>query len=164
VATSAGLKRQIAEFCARQQVSCQDLTGGTVDFLSRQSGVIPRSDHDLLHRVDSAYCDRINAMSYTLDHDDGLGREPAKRERECTGRRLVQPLRVVDDGEQRTLVGRLREQCQDGQSGEETIWRRTFAQAECNPQGVALRCGQSLHDMHQRRAQLVQGGVREFHL
>ena len=68
-----------------------------------------------------------------------LRQKSARHERENPCRDLVQPLRVVDDGEQRTLVGRLGEQGQDRKSGEETIGRRTFAEAERNLEGVALR-------------------------
>ena len=95
---------------------------------------------------------------------DGLREKPPSHERENPRRYLVQPMRVVDDTEQRTLVCRLREQGQDCQPHEESIRRGAFVQAECNLQGVALRRRESLYGFEQRRAELVQGRERKLHL
>jgi regulator of PEP synthase PpsR (kinase-PPPase family) len=70
-----GLKADIATRCRQLAVPCYDLTGQAVEFLAGAAGVKPLSDQDSLHRVDNAYCGRINAMSFTLEHDDGLGLE-----------------------------------------------------------------------------------------
>jgi [pyruvate, water dikinase]-phosphate phosphotransferase / [pyruvate, water dikinase] kinase len=69
------LKRQITRRCRELELACCDLTGPTVDFLAKASKIKPVSDPRHLHRVDDLYCDRINAMTFTLEHDDGLGLE-----------------------------------------------------------------------------------------
>jgi regulator of PEP synthase PpsR (kinase-PPPase family) len=68
-------KQRIADFCAAGRLACRDLTGGFVDFLSRESEITPAPDRKLLHRVDTMYHQRIEAIEYTLSHDDGLGLE-----------------------------------------------------------------------------------------
>ena len=85
-----------------------------------------------------------------------------KRERPC--RHLVQPLRVVDDTEQRTLLRGLREQGQERQPDEKPIRHWSVAQAERDLEGVTLWRRESLHGLEQRCAQLVQGRERELHL
>lgn len=70
---SADLKRQIAKRCADLDIPCWDLTGSAVDFLAGAAGLKPKSDPQKLHQVDAAYCGRINAMTFALEHDDGLG-------------------------------------------------------------------------------------------
>ncbi len=72
---SPKLKREIARHCQEMEIACCDLTGPTVEFLATAAHIRPLSDEQLLHRVDNVYCDRINAMTFTLEHDDGLGLE-----------------------------------------------------------------------------------------
>ena len=70
---SPELKSEIAARCEALKVSCRDLTGSTVKFLARAAGIKPESDPHKLHPVDGAYCGRINALNFALEHDDGLG-------------------------------------------------------------------------------------------
>jgi regulator of PEP synthase PpsR (kinase-PPPase family) len=74
-AVSPKLKREIAKRCRAMGVRSYDLTGSIVDFLAEASNIKPLSDEQRLHPVDPVYCDRINAMTFTLEHDDGLGLE-----------------------------------------------------------------------------------------
>jgi [pyruvate, water dikinase]-phosphate phosphotransferase / [pyruvate, water dikinase] kinase len=69
------LKADIATRCRQLAVPCYDLTGQAVEFLAGAAGITPLADEDRLHQVDHVYCGRINAMSFTLEHDDGLGLE-----------------------------------------------------------------------------------------
>jgi len=70
---SPQLKRELARQCQQMDLACCDLTGPTVDFLASAANIQPVCDEQLLHRVDPVYVGRINAMSFTLEHDDGLG-------------------------------------------------------------------------------------------
>lgn len=70
---SPQLKSELSKRCEQMNVACCDLTGPTVDFLASAAEIAPLSDEQLLHRVDPIYVGRINAMSFTLEHDDGLG-------------------------------------------------------------------------------------------
>ena len=49
---------------------------------------------------------------------DALGHQPARDERERLGRFAVEPLRVVDDAEQRSFGPELRQQAQHRQANE----------------------------------------------
>ncbi len=72
---SRDLKKQITARCQKENIPCWDLTGPAVDFLAEAARVEVMSDHQRLHRVDGASCGRINAMTFALEHDDGLGLE-----------------------------------------------------------------------------------------
>ena len=67
------IKKAVRDRCGRLELACHDLTGPAVAFLAKAAGVNPLMDHGGLHRVDEAYERRIEAMEYTLNHDDGLG-------------------------------------------------------------------------------------------
>lgn len=66
-------KEQINEFCRQRRIHCKDLTGLFVEFLAEASGLNPSNDWRDLHRTDEAYHRRIQAVEFTLSHDDGLG-------------------------------------------------------------------------------------------
>jgi len=70
---SQELKREVASFSEKMGLPCCDLTGGVFEFLVRATGLEPGSDPEALHRVDHAYKQRIGALEFTLNHDDGLG-------------------------------------------------------------------------------------------
>jgi hypothetical protein len=67
------LKKDIVDRCGKLKVPCHDLTGPAVDFLADAARVQSHADQQSLHKVDNVYCGRINAMAFTLEHDDGLG-------------------------------------------------------------------------------------------
>ncbi|HTW94417.1 MAG TPA: kinase/pyrophosphorylase, partial [Tepidisphaeraceae bacterium] len=67
------LKQQIAVQCKKLNVPHWDLTGSAVGFLAGAAKLEPECDPQRLHPVDGAYCGRINAMTFTLEHDDALG-------------------------------------------------------------------------------------------
>ena len=70
---------------------------------------------------------------------DPLGEEPARDETEDLRRRVVEPLRVVDDADERLLLGDLGEQRQRGEPHQEAVGRR--AGARPNTVASASRCG-----------------------
>jgi hypothetical protein len=70
---SAELKGSIAQRCRDLNLPMCDLTGPFVEFLARESGINPDADHRRLHHVDETYQNRIRALEFTLEHDDGLG-------------------------------------------------------------------------------------------
>ncbi|GAB3804555.1 hypothetical protein GCM10027605_28810 [Micromonospora zhanjiangensis] len=98
------------------------------------------------------------------DQGHPLGRDPACHERQdlCGG--LVQPLRVVDEAQQRLFLGDLGEQVEGGQPDQEPVRCRPAAHAERHAEGGLLRLGQHTDPVQQRRAQLVQTGERELGL
>ena len=66
-------KRLVEQHCRKIKAPCCDLTGGFVEFLSKQSGIEPQQNPHRLHNLDEAYRQRIKALEFALEHDDGLG-------------------------------------------------------------------------------------------
>ena len=66
-------KAQIEQFCLAAGLHVCDLTGRFVEFLVAASGVNVKGDRSALHPVNTQYFGRIEAMEFTLTHDDGLG-------------------------------------------------------------------------------------------
>ena len=76
----------------------------------------------------------------------------------------VEPLGVVHDADERPLLRYICQQAQHRQADEEPIRRGAVAQAERNAKRIALRAGQAVQAVQERRAQLLQSGVRQFDL
>jgi [pyruvate, water dikinase]-phosphate phosphotransferase / [pyruvate, water dikinase] kinase len=70
---SPALKKLISERCNELDIPSWDLTGSAVEFLAMAADLEPKSDARQLHPVDGAYVGRINALTFALEHDDGLG-------------------------------------------------------------------------------------------
>ena len=76
------------------------------------------------------------------EHDrHRLGEQPARHEPEHLRRRLVEPLEVVHETQQRLLLGDLRQQAERRQADEEAVGRIAGREAERDPQRVLLRRG-----------------------
>jgi hypothetical protein len=93
-----------------------------------------------------------------------LRQQAPRHERERLDGHLVEPLRVVDDADERLLLAGVGQQAQNGQADQEAIRRGTGAHAERRVQRVALRDRQMPETAEHRRAQRVQAGERELHL
>jgi hypothetical protein len=91
------------------------------------------------------------------EHDrDRLHGQTARDERERLRRCAIQPLRIVDNAEQRALLGQIRQEAENGQPDDKTVRRNSRVQTEHGPQRVALRARKALQPIHPWRAQLVQ--------
>lgn len=66
-------KKLVNDACAASGIPVCDLTGEFVAFLEEHSGLSASADYSRLHHLDETYQQRINAMEFTLAHDDGLG-------------------------------------------------------------------------------------------
>lgn len=80
------------------------------------------------------------------------------------GRPAVQPLRVVDEQQQRLLLSGFGEQPENPEADDEAVRSSAGAQAERDLERRTLRIGQPLEVRRQRRAHLMQAGERELHL
>ena len=98
------------------------------------------------------------------DQCDRLGQQPSGDEGKCLHRHLVEPLRVVDDAEQRLIGSGGGHQAQHGQPDQESVRRRSATAAECDVQRFALGFRKFVEVIEQRRAQLLQTGEGEFHI
>ena len=103
-------------------------------------------------------------LAHREDQPDRLRAQPARHERERLRRRRVEPLRVVDDAHQRSLLGRVGQQAQDRQPDQEAIRSVARAQAERRAERILLRTGKALEAIHERRTQLLQHREGELHL
>ena len=72
---------------------------------------------------------------------DRLRPQTARHERQRLRRRAVEPLRIVDDADQRPLLRRVGQQAQDRQADEEAIRGVALAQTERGAERLALRPG-----------------------
>ena len=73
------------------------------------------------------------ALARADEHADRIGLQAAGDEDERVGRRPVEPVRVVDDAQQRLLVGRRGEQAQDGHRHQEAVLDAVGRQPEGAP-------------------------------
>jgi hypothetical protein len=72
-----------------------------------------------------------------------LGRQPPGHKRQCLRRGPIQPLRIVDYAQKRSLLSPGRQQVQRSQANQETIWRGPRTRAECGRERILLPLGQT---------------------
>lgn len=70
---SADMKSQISDLSMKRKVPAYDLTGGAMNFLEKASGLKHHPSPEMLHELNSEYDRRIEALGFTVEHDDGLG-------------------------------------------------------------------------------------------
>jgi len=68
-------KELVRNVCVVHRIPHFDATGPLFHFLADAVGAVPQNDVSRLHRLDAAYRRRIEAMDFTLEHDDSLGLE-----------------------------------------------------------------------------------------
>jgi hypothetical protein len=131
--------------------------------LQEQKGVIRGQPHDreLRQAVEHAV---LEEPAHGEHQADPLREQPARHERQCLRRHPVEPVRVVDDAQQRPLLGGVRQQAQNRQPDQEAIRRRARGEPEGRAQRLALRTRQMPETIDQGRAQRVQARERELHL
>ena len=123
--------------------------------------VVEAFDHELRQTAQDVV---LAGLPGPEDQRDGFGEQPACDKCEYLCRGPVEPLRIVHHADHRPIVGGFAQETQHGQADQEAIRCLAGLQAECRGQGVALRRGQRLEPVEQRRTQLVQSGIRELHL
>jgi hypothetical protein len=77
---------------------------------------------------------------------------------------MVEPMRVVDDGEERPLLGCLGHKAKYSQSDQERIWRRPRAESKCDAECLVLRPREAVQKVEKRGAELLQRGEWQLHL
>ena len=104
------------------------------------------------------------AVARPDEHRDRIGLQPPRDEHERLGRRAVEPVRVVDDAQQRLRVRGRCEQAQDRHRDEEAVLHALVRQPEGASQRGALHVGQLAGAVDDRPQQLVQPGERQLGL
>jgi regulator of PEP synthase PpsR (kinase-PPPase family) len=67
---SAELRRTMEEACQKRSVPSHDLLGLLLEKLHEFIGMVPTEKPGLLHQVDDGYFERVDALAYTVRHDD----------------------------------------------------------------------------------------------
>ena len=119
------------------------------------------TDHELRQTLEMPLAGRL---AHREHQPDRLRPQTARHERQRLRRRAVEPLRIVDDADQRPLLRRVRQQAQDRQADEEAIRGVALAQTERGAERLALRAGEAVQAIDERRAELMQPRERELHL
>jgi hypothetical protein len=117
------------------------------------------------HKLGQA--DQLALVSRVADREHKrhrLGQQPSRHEAQHLPRGNVEPLRVVDEAQQRPLGGHLGQEAKRGQADQETVRSRARGQAQRDTQGRPLRLRKSLQPPEHRRAELVQARERQLHL
>ncbi len=65
-------KRLTGDFCSSAGMACFDSTGLLMDFLVANSPLPPAANPTNVHHLGAAYFRRVQAMEFTLAHDDGV--------------------------------------------------------------------------------------------
>lgn len=63
------------DYCVKNKIFHHDILGPLINNLSSYMGLQPLETPSLLRKVDERYFKRIDAIEYTLGHDDGRGAE-----------------------------------------------------------------------------------------
>ena len=98
----------------------------SADSSSARASVSPKA-RNLKPRQPGQFIARIAGREH---HADVVGRQPPRHEPQRLHRGLVEPLRVVDQANQRLVPGGLRQQAEHGQPDQEPVRRRTGGDAE----------------------------------
>jgi hypothetical protein len=67
------MKMKIVALAKKNRLAVHDLTGGAMIFLEKASGLKSKIDPASLHELNQEYEERIRSLSFTVEHDDGLG-------------------------------------------------------------------------------------------
>jgi hypothetical protein len=95
---------------------------------------------------------------------DPLGLQPPGGEGERIGRRLVEPLRVVHQADQRPLLGHLREQAQRAHTDQEAVGALGGGEPEGAPERGRLGSGKPLDMVEHGPDELMQGREGQLRL
>ena len=98
------------------------------------------------------------------DQPHRLGQQPPPHEAEHLSGGLIQPLHVIDDAQQRTLLGGLCQQVQRRQRHQKRFRGLPGRQTQCHTQRLTLGFDQRVQAREHRRAKVVQPSEGQLHL
>jgi regulator of PEP synthase PpsR (kinase-PPPase family) len=65
------LRAQLDEYVADKPVAAVDLMGPAIEAIAEATGLKPRGEPGLIRKTDKEYFDRVGALEFAVDHDDG---------------------------------------------------------------------------------------------
>jgi hypothetical protein len=107
---------------------------------------------------------RLAQLARREHQRDLLRQQAASHEPKRARRRPIQPLRVIDNTEDRPLLGGLGQQAEGRQSDQERIRDRAGIASEGDGKRVALWLWEALGELQDGGAQLLQRRIGELHL
>ena len=107
---------------------------------------------------------RFGGLTHREQQRDLIRIHAAGDEGQDVDRLPIEPLRVVDDAQQRTFARRVAEQRQRRQPDEKDVATPVAAQPERRFQGLSLRFGQPVTRRQEREKEAVQRGEPHSHL
>jgi regulator of PEP synthase PpsR (kinase-PPPase family) len=69
---NSGQRKLLLECCQRERVREIDFMGPLADYLENELGLVSISIPGLYRKINAQYFDRIEAIEYTMNHDDGF--------------------------------------------------------------------------------------------
>ncbi|MDR0499777.1 MAG: kinase/pyrophosphorylase [Coriobacteriales bacterium] len=69
------LRNKLKDFVKGKNIAAVDLIGPAIEAIAEATGMRPRGKAGLIHRTDSGYYNRVEAMEFAVDHDDGRNPE-----------------------------------------------------------------------------------------
>ncbi|MBN1599855.1 MAG: kinase/pyrophosphorylase [Bacteroidales bacterium] len=72
---NSGLRKILVDACHREGVKEIDFMGDLADYLEKELGLKSANVPGLYRRINSQYFERIEAIEYTMNHDDGINPE-----------------------------------------------------------------------------------------
>jgi regulator of PEP synthase PpsR (kinase-PPPase family) len=76
---NSDLREILLDECAKQNVQHIDFMGPLANYLEKQIGLKSVSSPGLYRRINYQYFDRVEAIDFTLNHDDGLNPQRLKQ-------------------------------------------------------------------------------------
>jgi hypothetical protein len=72
------LREQLHDYVADKPVQAVDLIGPAIEAIAEVTGLKPKNKPGLIRKTDKEYFNRIDAMEYAVNHDDGRNPEELK--------------------------------------------------------------------------------------
>jgi regulator of PEP synthase PpsR (kinase-PPPase family) len=69
------LRAQLNEYVADKPVAAVDLMGPAIEAIAEATGLKPKGEPGLIRKTDQEYFDRVGALEFAVDHDDGRNAE-----------------------------------------------------------------------------------------
>jgi regulator of PEP synthase PpsR (kinase-PPPase family) len=67
----ATLRAQLEDYLKDKPVAAADLIGPAIETIAEATGRVPKGQPGLIRRTDKEYFDRVGALEFAVDHDDG---------------------------------------------------------------------------------------------
>jgi regulator of PEP synthase PpsR (kinase-PPPase family) len=69
------LRSQLIEYVADKPIAAVDLMGPAIEAIAEATGRSPRGEPGLIRKTDKKYFNRVSALEFAVDHDDGRNAE-----------------------------------------------------------------------------------------